>query len=54
MGDTTANTLRAMSEVKERLAVLRGGVRKRLDLPAEDKPAGESLGGGWDQYPEVK
>lgn len=59
IGDTTANTLRAMEELRGRLTKLRNGVADRLrgsggegaQLPVESQPAAKS--GGWDSFPAV-
>lgn len=55
-GDTTANTIRAMNEVRSRLIAIRDRDRARLGgeepgLPAASAP--DSQGGGWDSFPAV-
>lgn len=55
MGDTTANTLRSLEELKQRLAALRENVQKRIGGEASaltSKPAATAP--GWDEFPEVK
>ena len=54
MGDTTANTLRAYQEIKQRLTELRSGVQKRIGEPETVKPEAAPAGAGWDAYPEVQ
>ena len=54
MGDTTANTLRAYQEIKQRLTELRSGVQKRIGEPETAKPEAAPVGAGWDAYPEVQ
>jgi hypothetical protein len=54
MGDTTANTLRSLEELKKRLGALRQSAAERIggSAPAA-KPAAAPTSTGWDAYPEV-
>jgi len=56
MGDTTANTLRSMEEIRDRLEAIKRRGAARLETG--DKPAGSSQPPadtkGWDAYPLVK
>lgn len=60
LGDTTANTLRSLEDLRARLTKLRGALRNRLDEtgdadpPAADKPApAPSTDKWWEDYPEA-
>ncbi len=58
MGDTTANTLRSLEELKNRLTRLRGAAATRKEDPfAQASPATApraAPAASWDEYPEVK
>lgn len=55
LGDTTANTLRALDEVKRRLTTLRGKAAERIgeEAPADSKPP-PSTEPSWAAFPEVQ
>ena len=55
VGDTTANTLRSLEELKRRLTTLRGKAQERIGATQGDAAsAPAAAGAGWDEYPEVK
>ena len=55
VGDTTANTLRSLEELKRRLTTLRGKAQERIGATQGDAAsAPAAAGAGWDEYPEVR
>jgi hypothetical protein len=53
MGDTTANTLRSLEELKHRLMTLRQSAADRLGNTSTPASAAPPVQQGWDAYPEV-